>query len=132
MHLHLKFESIKGQLLHTSPLPTLDVALSNLIAEGIRLRVLGSSCSAEPTTMLAAFGFRSSCHKGQPFSSRDSTSLLGAAIVTLGAICSRIMPRRSKVISVGNNPPLQQLLLLMLNLILLRCSMMSQPLQPPM
>ncbi|EEF23548.1 conserved hypothetical protein, partial [Ricinus communis] len=60
MHLRLEFESIRGQLLHKSPLPTLDVALSELIAEEIRLRVLGSSRSAEPATVLAAFGSRSS------------------------------------------------------------------------
>lgn len=73
-NLRLEFESIRGQLLHKSPLPTLDVALSELIAEEIRLRVLGSSRSAEPATVLAAFGSRSSCHKGQPFASRDSSS----------------------------------------------------------
>ncbi|EEF30658.1 conserved hypothetical protein [Ricinus communis] len=28
----------------------------------------------EPATVLAAFGSRSSCHKGQPFASRDSSS----------------------------------------------------------
>lgn len=86
MHLRLEFESIRGHLLHKSPLPTLDLALSELIAEEIRLRVLGSSRSAEPATVFAAFGSRSSCHKGQHFASRDSSSRhafgLGAAIVT--------------------------------------------------
>lgn len=32
MHFRLEFESIRGQLLHKSLLPTLDVALSELIA----------------------------------------------------------------------------------------------------
>jgi len=67
-NLRLEFESIRGQLLHKSPLPTLDVALSELIAEEIRLRVLGSSRSAEPATVLAAFGSWSSCHKALCFS----------------------------------------------------------------
>ena len=60
MRLRLEFESIRGQLPHKSPLPTLDVALSEFIAEEIRLQVLGSSRSAEPATALAASGSRSS------------------------------------------------------------------------
>lgn len=66
MHLRLEFESIRGQLLHKSPLPTLDVELSEFIAEEIRLQVLGSSRSAEPATALAASGSRSSTSGSGP------------------------------------------------------------------
>ncbi len=133
MHLRLEFESIRGQLLHKSPLPTLDVALSELIAEEIRLRVLGSFRSAEPATCLLLLA-PDLLPLGPLLlvillAVMHSASLWGAAIVMPGTICSRTMPRRSKLISAGNNPPLQQLLLLLLGLILLRCSMMSQPLQ---
>nr|CAD1837251.1 unnamed protein product [Ananas comosus var. bracteatus] len=50
---HQEFEALRGQLLHRSPLPTIDAALAELIAEETRLRVLHSSSSSTPTVLAA-------------------------------------------------------------------------------
>ncbi|XP_020102601.1 uncharacterized protein LOC109720129 [Ananas comosus] len=55
MRLRPEFEALRGQLLHRTPFPTIDVALAELIAEETRLRVLSSSSSAMPN-VLAAHG----------------------------------------------------------------------------
>ncbi|XP_020107831.1 uncharacterized protein LOC109723762 isoform X2 [Ananas comosus] len=53
MRLRPEFEALRGQLLHRSPLPTIDAALAELIAEETRLRVLHSSSPSTPTVLAA-------------------------------------------------------------------------------
>ncbi|XP_020113547.1 uncharacterized protein LOC109727784 isoform X2 [Ananas comosus] len=53
VRLRPKFEALRGQILDRSPLPMLDTALAQLIAEETRLRVLHSSKPSQATVLAA-------------------------------------------------------------------------------
>lgn len=53
MRLRPESEALRGQVLHRSPLPTIDAALAKLIAKETRLRVFHSSNPSTPTILAA-------------------------------------------------------------------------------